>query len=487
MVASSNLSVNTNVSALIAQTNLGRSSASLNLSLERLSTGFRINRSSDDPSGLVISEFQRAQISGLSTAIRNIDRAISLSQTAEGGLSEISGLLTELRGLTIDSANNGALDNNSLDANQANVSNIVGTITRIATSTKFGTFDLLNGRAGITAFSTNTSAVKVLTSTEDAVGAVGAQEVLATANSGTKAFVEGTATVATLAQDETLVINGVSVELQTGLTAELQVSRINEFTGQTNVVAFNNAGNKIELQSTTFGSQGSVEVVSNVASATAGSTGFKITVENDSGSDVAGKIGGIDAIGSGNVLIGTPGTAIEGLSVEIQPIGNSATARTTQTLAANQAFLVVVDNSRSFQIGAFQGDRASLTLNKVDAEALGVGLNGNRFTNLSQIDVRSVDGANDAITVIDAAIGEIARLRGEVGAFQTNTLEATQSNVQVQLTNLESAESSLRDTNFATEISNFTSSQVRQQAATTVLGLANQNSLAILNLLQGNN
>ena len=488
MVASSNLSVNTNVSALIAQTNLGKSSASLNLSLERLSTGFRINRSSDDPSGLVISEFQRAQISGLSAAIRNIDRAVSLTQTAEGGLSEISGLLTELRGLAIDSANNGALDNGSLDANQANVSNILGTIDGISNSTKFGTFDLLNGRSGVTGLSTNPSKISVISVDEkvrDSNGDIttSAQIVLTTANAERGNLTAAAATTG-LTADETLIINGVSVELSSGLNQAQQIERINEFTGQTGVVAFETGGATI-LRTVQFGLSATLTVSSDTKGA-ATSTGFGITLKSDSGKDLAGTIGGVAAIAHGTTLQGPPNSAARGVTVEVLLVTPDDVL--TPTIAAgDNANVLLVDNQRRFQVGAFQGDQASVTLRKVDSNALAVGIVGNRFSSLSDIDVRSVDGANDAITVIDAAIGEVARLRGEIGAFQSNTLEATQSNVQVQLTNLSAAESSLRDTNFATEISNFTSSQVRQQAATTVLGLANQNSLAILNLLQGNN
>ena len=131
------LSVQTNVAALTAQRNLQRSSDRLNVSLERLSTGYKINRAADDASGLVISEYQKAQISGLEQAIANTDRAVNLVQTAESGLGEINSILLSIRQLAVDSANTGANDPDVLAANQADIENLLSTIDRIADTTRW--------------------------------------------------------------------------------------------------------------------------------------------------------------------------------------------------------------------------------------------------------------------------------------------------------------------------------------------------------------
>src|SRR5262249_30592584 len=144
------LSVTNNISSLIAQSNLNRTSSSLTTSLERLSSGLKINRGADGPAALVISEQQRAQISGLQSAIDNTSKAVSLVQTAEGALNEVNALPVKIRGLAIDSANLGVNDTNALAANQAEIANALSTIDRIANNTQFGIRKLLNGDSAYT-------------------------------------------------------------------------------------------------------------------------------------------------------------------------------------------------------------------------------------------------------------------------------------------------------------------------------------------------
>ena len=136
-----------NVGALNAQHNLTRSSNKLNHSIERLSSGFKVNRGADGPAALVISEKQRAQISGLRAAIDNTEKAVAVVQTAEGALSEINSLLVKIRSLAIDSANTGVNDEDALAANQAEIDNALETIDRIANNTQFGEKKLLDGSA----------------------------------------------------------------------------------------------------------------------------------------------------------------------------------------------------------------------------------------------------------------------------------------------------------------------------------------------------
>ena len=533
MAVFGNLSVNTNVPALTAQTNLSRSSARLNVSLERLSTGLKINSSADNPSGLVISEFQRAQISGLRKAIDNVDRAISLVQTSEGGLSEINALLIELRSLTIDSANNGALDNASLDANQANVKNLIATVDRIATNTRFGTFNLLDGSSGISGTVTNDEEITFLKAdNNDRFGGLPLtdprlnQRVVTSSGpfeiTTTRAIRQsvGNATnlgaVTTIGNDETLIINGISVDLQAGLNRAQIVERINEFSGQTGATAFVEQAGDLAIRQNAFGKAEStggtaadLTVFSNRGDAPivgGPSAGFEFinkvgTAEYVAGVELTGTFK--DSTGAaafagrvhGNVLIGDPDSTARGIAVQINvDVGTTAAPSdqlSTHVTVGATDLLVVADNSRSFQIGAF-GDkdllvpqnRSEVTLNRATSDGLAVGLVGNQFSNLKAIDVRSVSGANDAILIIDKAIEEIATQRGTIGAFQKNTLETTQSNLRTQLVNLEEAESVLRDTDFTSEITAFTAEQIRQQASTTVLGLANQSALAILGLLQ---
>lgn len=251
----------------------------MQMSMERLSTGLKINKAADDAAGLVISELQRKGISGLTGAIKNIERGVNAVQTAESALGEVNDLLLKIRSLAVDSANAATQDTASLAANQAEVDKLLASITRISDTTKFGT----------------------------------------------KALLDGT------------------------------------FTAQ------------------------------------------------------------------------------------------------------------------QFQIGAFAGDNTTLTIGDSDATALGI----------DAIDVTTTAGANSAITLIDTAIGTVASVRGALGAFQSGTLDATKNNNMSQLINMQQAESVLRDTDYQKEIATFVSEQIRSQVASTVLGLANQSSQAILSLLKG--
>ncbi len=143
------LSIANNTTSLNAQNNLNKASMNVRSSVEKLSSGLKINRGADGPAALVISEKQRAQIAGLKQAIENTDKAASVVQTGEGALNEINSLLVKVRSLAIDSANSGVNDDDALAANQAEITNALDTINRIANNTQFGTKKLLDGSAGI--------------------------------------------------------------------------------------------------------------------------------------------------------------------------------------------------------------------------------------------------------------------------------------------------------------------------------------------------
>lgn len=465
-------SITNNVASINARNNLQRSQTSLGQSVERLSSGFKVNRGADGPASLVISEKQRAQISGLRQAIDNSDKAVSLVQTAEGALGEISSLLVRVRSLALDSANAGFNDDDSLAANQAEITNALDTINRIATNTQFGDRSILDGSSGV-AGTSNDSDVSVLSGGQASSGSYAV--VVTTA--GERANVTaGTSQSANLAADEVLTVNDVSISLATGLTQAQVVSRINEFTAQTGVVADIDSG-ATRLRSEAFGSTSSITAVSNVAAA-ANSSGLGTTQLTDSGLDVVGTIDGLAATGSGNVLTAANGAA-RGLSVAL---GNAADP--TDTVTGAQGAVNVVNNSLVFQIGANQNQTASIAINAVSASGLGLAQAGNQFTSLADIEVTSAGKSQDALAVIDAAIDDITTLRGDLGAFQQNTLTSTANNLRTTLENTINAESIIRDTDFAEEISNFTSQQVLVQAGTSVLGNANQLTQGILSLLQ---
>ena len=137
--------INTNVPALIAQNNLQRTNNDLATSLQRLSTGLRINRGADDPSGLIVSERLRSEIEGVDQSIENVERASSVIATTEGALQEVNTLLTSIKALTIEAANTGAFSPAEIKANQLEIDSAVESITRISNTASFAGLKLLNG------------------------------------------------------------------------------------------------------------------------------------------------------------------------------------------------------------------------------------------------------------------------------------------------------------------------------------------------------
>jgi flagellin len=464
------LSIVNNVSSLNAQNNLARTNNNLSKSLERLSTGLRINRGADGPAGLVISEQQRAQISGLRAAIDNSNKSVALVQTAEGALNEVSTLLTRIRSLAVDSANSGVNDSNALAANQAEINNALQTINRIGTNTQFGTRKLLDGSAGFSGVASDAQ-VTLLKVTSDATPGANAVSVTTAAE---RAFVSGGVTIGGggIAADETLTVNGINIALTTGQTAAQVVTAVNAFTAQTGVVATNNSG-VVEFRTQDFGSAATVTVSSNLGGSSGVLSAASLT---DTGVDIVGTIGSsASTTGTGNTLTAA------GITVTIA----EASAGSTATVTGAQGTVNVSDSALSFQIGANADQTVKFAFEQVSATNLGVGVNGSSFASLSTINVTTAPGAQDSLRVVDQAINDIATLRGRLGAFQQNTLESNTNNLRAALENTQAAESVIRDTDFASEIAEFTRAQVQLQAGSSVLGNANQIPQLVAQLLRG--
>ena len=470
------LTIANNPLSQTAQNNLTKTTMHLKRSLERLSSGLKVNRGADGPAALVISEKQRAQIAGLNAAIDNTEKAVSLVQTAEGALTEINSLLIQIRSLAIDSANEGVNDEDALAANQAEIDNALETINRIAANTQFGVKKLLNGEAGINGVSADQD-ITFLNAKQDTKA--GSYDVVVT-TPGERAVAEATtAQSGPLAADETLVINGVAIELNSGMSQAQVIDRINEFSSQTGALADDGgAGGETRVYSESFGNAASVNVVSNQAAAGT-SSGFGVTTIPGVGTDVEITLGGNAYTGQGNVVTATGG-AEKGLTISI-----AADANIISTVTGNQGTVDITDKSLAFQIGPNANQNVRIAINKASASSLGIGVPGNRFANLGEIKVLTATQANDALAIIDTSIDNITNLRGELGAFQQNTLQATANNLRVTLENTINAESVIRDTDFAKEVSEFTKQQILQQAGTSVLASANQVPQLVLSLLGG--
>jgi flagellin len=468
------LSLVNNTAALNAQNNLTKTNSALGKSLERLSSGLKVNRGADGPAALVISEKQRAQIAGLKTAIDNTNKAVSLVQTGEGALNEVNSLLTKVRSLALDSANSGVNDTDSLAANQAEITNALGTITQIANTTQFGSKKLLDGSAGVRVDSAPTG---IAVSAAPGAGAASDTYTLTINTAAVKANASATFAGLTGNQTGTLTINGVDINL-TAANAGTQndfINTVNSFSGQTGVVAQADAATAgdVNLVSKTYGSAGNFDVA--VSGTTAGFSAGTTSNGTDLNVDVA-------TSGGATVTVSGSGNSASAYGLTFTVGDDPATPFTSLSTGGDVA---VTNNSLTFQIGANAGQTATIGLGDTRASALGQGVAGSQFASLAVIDVTTSQGAQDSLAVIDKAISEVSNLRGSLGAFQANTLETNVNNLSSSLENTTAAESVIRDTDFASEIANFTKQQTLLQAGSTVLGNANQITQLVAGLLRG--
>ena len=477
--------INHNIASMNSYRNLIGNDTGLSKSLERLSSGLRINKSADDPAGLVVSENMRAQIAGLGQAMENSEIATAMVQTAEGALTEVNALLVSMRELAIHAANEGANSAADLAADQAEIDNALDTIDRISTNTQFGTKKLLDGSNGVNG-NVSSGSVTFLSGTQNTTAGtydvvVGTQAEKATVTTGNSAPIAGITLdeTLTLTNDDTAV--SVSIYLVAGDNRQTIIDKINAYTGSTQVVASADGANDIKLESAVWGTAGDFTVVSDNFAADGSQSGFAAGAgDTDDGVDIAGSFDvgttSYQADGVGAILTGRTGSVVEGLRVQ------------TEAAAGTAGTIVVTNNSLNFQVGANAGQTVTLAIGNMASSTLGKGLDAafggmNQFASLSEISILDADMANDTIAIIDEAITEVTTLRGTLGAFQSNTLESGLNNLRVAEENLVAAESIIRDTDMAAEMTNFTRNQIMLQAATAMLAQANASPQVVLALL----
>ncbi|MCX7926256.1 MAG: flagellin [Fimbriimonadales bacterium] len=488
------LRINTNMSALNALRNVERAADGFGRSIEKLASGLRINRAADDPAGLIRSEDLRAQIAGLEQAIANSQDATNLVKTAEGALEEVHNLLRSMRQLAVASGNTGTNDLTALQANQNQIQSAIDSINRIAAQTQFGTKKLLDGTAGVSAVVTDATRLGGIFfggSVRGQVGTAAAQDYavgtgVVTVNVTTRAeraeIVGDTAYTdldTVIGTAGTVVINGVSFTTDGNETIGNFINRINSQSSVTGVVAnFDTDNGVVVLRSREYGANFSVvlsDAQNLINSADASDTGVDavatVEVTNSNGNVVTVTFeGGRASTDSGLRLTDEKGNVIL-----LKEFGNDDTA-------GPLAMARTTAGQLEFQIGANAGQVARLSINNMSAQQLGQGVVSGM--SLADIDVTKTGGAEEALKIIDAAIQQVSKLRGDMGAFQKNILESNMRSLAVAKENLTATESAIRDTNFAEEISRFTKFQILQQAGMSVLGQANFAPQGVLQLIR---
>jgi flagellin len=477
------LVINTNVMSLNAQRNLTTSGNQLATSLQRLSSGLRINSAKDDAAGLAISDRMTTQISGLNQAARNANDGISLAQTTEGALQEVTNNLQRIRELAVQSANatNSDSDRAALDQE---VQQRLAEIERIASQTSFNGRKVLDGSFGNASFQVGanvgeTISVGLNTSMKTtAIGAVA--NVTGTANLALLGSTDAsgaftTATASAGGQTYSLTVGGVVAFSFTSSAGADDVTAAEVDSGL-NTEALNAAGytvsgtaaggnltfsrldgaaftiSEASSMGTAAGGFADFAAATNVAAVTSVTVGaFSLTVGDGTAVDIAGTYDNIQAVVD-----------------EINSIGGVYASVDQETGRLS------LSSAEDLEIGAGAGTTAmGLTAGVVAAGG-----------NLTTVDVKDSEGANDAIQRVDSALTAVSDLRSTLGAIQ-NRFQSVINSLQAVSENLSASRSRILDTDFASETAALTRAQILQQAGTAMVAQANSAPQNVLSLLRG--
>lgn len=471
--------INTNVPSLTAQRNLNTNEGQLATSLQRLSSGLRINSARDDAAGLAIADRFTSQIRGLNQAARNANDGISLAQTAEGALAEVTNNLQRLRELSVQSANatNSTTDRTAL---QSEATQLIAEIERVASTTKFNGVTLLDGTFTNKAFQVGADANQTISITAinsartSALGAsysatVTSSAVNTTAINGSNVTINGVSIIAS-------VSDGVSTASATA-SAKAKATAINGTSG-TGVTAVANA-TAVAGASQTYAAGTGTFTINGVTTGT-------VTLATDAATARASVVAGINAISAATGVVAT-NTGADGTGVTLAAADgrnivhtiNSAsgtfTAGSTGVLA-DATTLGTLTLSTTGNTGITAGGTVAIIGSPVTTAATQTG------TALSVVSIASVSGANTAITAIDAALATISSTRADLGAYQ-NRFASTVASISTTSENLSASRSRILDADFAAETAALTRGQILQQAGIAILSQANSlpnNVLALL-------
>jgi len=506
------LTVNTNVASLVAQNNLSKSGSQLNVALQRLSSGLRINSAKDDAAGLAISERFTSQIRGLNQAIRNSNDGVSLAQTAEGSLSETGNILQRIRELAIQSSNatNSASDRAAL---QSEVNQLTTELQRIATTTTFNGLNILDGtyqnqvfqvgdKSGTdnqiqvsisdtrtTAMGTNT-VTGASTQAQDGLGSTSALAATVTAATLTNvvnvqtlsissSLGSSTVAVADAASAETIAASVNGVAGTTGVSATAQTTATLGTLSLNGTVSFSvvtGSGTAAVSAAVTTGD------LSNLASeinkftgqtgVSASESGGTLTLTNGEGKDI-GIENFVHSGDAGETIVLKGSTESAGVSL-VGPTGGTP-AVTDSAIATGE---VKFTSSSAFNV---QSNVANNGGSVVDA-AVNTDVSS-ALSAVNSVDISTSQGALSSLDILDGALQQISGVRANLGAIQSR-FESVINNLSATVENASAARSRIIDADFAAETAALTRSQILQQAGVAMLSQANSLPQLALSLLQ---
>ncbi len=484
------LFINTNIAALNAQRNLTHSTTKLGRSFQRLSSGLRINSAKDDAAGLAITTRMTSQVRGLNQAVRNTNDGISLAQTAEGALHETTSILQRMRELAVQAANdtNTERDRESI---QAEISQLIAEVDRIAETTTFNNQNVLDGSFSGAQFHVGANSRETIgvTTTDtrseilgrqaryDGIEITGGAFGAAADGAAGDVLVNGVTIRATVDVDDT-----VSTTANSG-SAIAKAAAINdstEFTDVRAIIGESRGVGQAGITAATLDSDSNITINGELI------TGF-VVQQGDADDALVNAIntvsdttGVVASLGARQELVLT---ASDGRNIEVL-FSDAATATALMGDAAlRQEFFGTLTLQSETQIRLnFENDAA--------INALGHGTLGETFELLGinsafavdTVDVTSRLGANEAIEILDVALSQVSSIRSDLGAIQ-NRLESTISNLTATSENISASRSRILDADFADETAQLARNQIIQQAGVSILSQANQQSQVVLSLL----
>ncbi|KAF1011966.1 MAG: B-type flagellin [Pseudomonas fluorescens] len=490
------LTVNTNIASITTQGNLNKAGNSLATSMQRLSSGLRINSAKDDAAGLQIANRLTSQINGLGQAVKNVNDGISIAQTAEGAMQASTDILQKMRTLALSSAT-GSLSADDRKSNNDEYQALTAELTRISQTTTFGGQKLLDGSFGNKAIQVGANANETINVSLENVAAnnIGSQQVKSGALRPN----------ATGLAAGSLVVTGNgqtgNVDIKAGDSAKTIAAGLNGAIGGLSATASTQVKFSVD-ELKTKGNPGATPPTAGVPanfSLTVGSATVKFVGVTDTAGladqlkSNAAKLGisvnydeskgtlEVKSDSGENLSFSSDALGADAISINVKDgNGKYAAAATTLGAAVNDKIVatgqISLDSSKGYSVANGATGTSATTL-------FGAAQVSSQKTTVAQTDVTAADTAQNALAVIDKAIGTIDSVRSGLGATQ-NRLTTTADNLQNIQKNSTAARSTVQDVDFAAETAELTKQQTLQSASTAILSQANQLPSAVLKLLQ---
>lgn len=497
------MKINQNMSAVRANSQLLRTENKLAASVERLSSGYKINKPGDNPAGMAISNKMRAQIRALDQAESNVSDAVSVMQIADGALNEVSSILQRIRELSVQAAN-GTYCYEDKQSIQAEIDQLAEEVTRISSDTEYNKKTLLDGSSDLRTYATPNSASRIQISNTVASGDytfnVTESADKAKMSFDTSSLFDNAGELNPYYEEEVISLNGISMTLTKGMTQDQFYEELRNTAEQAGASTEWKADGTVLLESTRYGTSAEIAIsisdnlytkmdVKDAADEDSDKQNAKLNPETNrmeltvfgenaevsltdkkkpDGSYVSGFTSSATVTTDGNRI---KITDFNGFSIDFLLDENYGEVDATEE--GNFKLEVTEIGTMTIQTGGNQYQTIDLSIPEVSAEAL----------YLDTVDVTIAGGAVRALSTLDEAMERLNEVRSRIGAFQ-NRLEYASGSLSETQEDMTSAYSNLIDTDMATEMVEYTQQSVLEQAATSVLTQANDLPEMVLQMLQ---